>query len=97
MNINSRMCKIVRHASRMIRAGPRAGQCVLTVVLWSWINLVDHGLSQGLQHLTFVIIKVSINLIDAAVFYDPQLALSLCDEPGIMTHNDHSWTRRKSS
>lgn len=69
-------------------------QRVLTVPVRSWVDLVDHGLSQSLQHLLLVIVKVSVDLVDCAVLHYPQLALSLCDEPGIVTHNDHSWTRR---
>lgn len=64
--------------------------------LWSWVDLVDHGLSQGLQHLPLVIIKVSIDLVNRAVLYYPQLTLSFSDEPGIVAHNNHSWTRMES-
>lgn len=30
------------------------------------------------------------------VLHYPQLTLSFCDEPGIVTHNNHSWTRMES-
>lgn len=61
--------------------------------VWSWVDLVDHGLSQRLQHLPLVIVKVSVDLVDGAVLHHPQVALSLCDESGVMAHYDHSWTK----
>lgn len=67
----------------------------LLMLLWlavlSLLGLVNQGLSQGLQHLPFVVVKVSIDLVDCTVLHHPELALSLCDESGIVTHNDHRW------
>lgn len=60
----------------------------------SWVHLVDHGLTQGLEHLSLVVVKVPIDLVDAAILHHPQLALGLCDEPGIVTDDDHSWRGR---
>lgn len=68
---------------------------VFRLQLWSWVHFVDHGLSQGLQDLTLVIIKISIYLVDGFVLYHPQLALSLRDEPGVVANDDHSWKSKK--
>lgn len=62
---------------------------------WSGVDLVDHGLSQRLQHLPLVVVKVSIDLVDGAVLHHPQMTLSLCDEPGVVTHNDHSCNNKE--
>ncbi len=70
--------------------------CSHSASLRSRIDLVDHGLSQRLQHLPLVVIKVSVDLVDGTVLHHPQLALSLCDESGIVTHNDHSWTETET-
>lgn len=56
----------------------------------SWVHLADHGLSQGLQHLPLVVIKVAVDLVDGPVLHHPQLALGLRDEPGVMADDDHS-------
>ena len=61
-----------------------------SVLRVSWVDLVDHGLSQRLQHLPLVVVKVSIDLDDGAVLHHPHGALSLCDEPGVVAHDDHS-------
>ena len=61
----------------------------------SGVDLVHHGLPQRLQHLPLVVVKVSVDLVDGAVLHHVQLALSLCDEPGVVTHDDHRWTGRE--
>lgn len=73
-----------------------AGCSRRTLSGFSGVDLVDHGLSQRLQHLPLVVVEVSVDLVDRAVLHHPQLALSLCDEPGVVTHDDHSWTERES-
>lgn len=61
----------------------------------SGVDFVDHGFSQGLQHLPLVVIKVSIDLVDGAVLHHPQLALGLCDQPSIVAYYDHRWKTDK--
>lgn len=60
----------------------------------SWVDFVDHCLSEGLQHLPLVVVEVSVDVVHGAFFHHPQLALSLRDEPCVMTHDDHSCSHR---
>lgn len=55
---------------------------------------VDYDFTQGLQHLTFVVLKISINLTDTLLLHHPQLAVSFSDESGIMADNNHSFEGR---
>lgn len=61
----------------------------------SCTGLVHNRLSQGLQHLSLVVVEVSVDVVDRAVLHHPQLALGLRDEPGIVAHNDHSCRNKK--
>lgn len=60
----------------------------------SWVDFVDHCLSEGLQHLPLVVVEVSVDLVHGAFLHHPQLALSLRDEPCVVTHDDHSCSHR---
>lgn len=64
-------------------------RCGCNIALFSCVDLVDHGFSEGLQYFSFVVVEVPFDLVDAAVFYHPQLTLGLCDEPSVVAHDDH--------
>jgi hypothetical protein len=55
---------------------------------------VDHDLTQGLQHLSLVVIKVAVDLTDTLLLHHPQLAVGFCDEARIVADNDHSFGGR---
>lgn len=50
-----------------------------------------HQLSQGLQHLLTVVLKAPIDFIDLLVLHNPQSAVSLQDQAGIMAHQNDTW------
>lgn len=55
---------------------------------------VDHDFTQGLQHLSLVVIKVTVDLTDTLLLHHPQLAVGFCDEACIVADNDHSFGGR---
>lgn len=52
---------------------------------------IDHDFTQGLQHLSLVVIEVTIDLTDTLLLHHPQLAVGFCDESGIVANNNHSF------
>ena len=52
--------------------------------------LVVYRLSEGHEELVLVVVEAAVDLVDGLVFDDPQLAVSLGDEPGVVTHDDHT-------
>lgn len=38
----------------------------------------------------FVVVEATIDLVDVLVLDDPQLAVRLSDQSGVVTHNDYS-------
>lgn len=56
---------------------------------------VDHDFTQGLQHLSFVVVEVTVDLTDTLLFHHPQLAVGFCDEARIVADNDHSFGGRR--
>lgn len=47
-----------------------------------------HQLSQSLQHLLTIVLKVSIYFIDLLILHHPQSAVGFLDEAGIVTHQN---------
>lgn len=58
---------------------------------------IDHDFTQGLQHLSLVVIEVAIDLTDTLLLHHPQLAVGFCDESGIVANNNHSFGERRES
>ena len=50
-----------------------------------------HQLSQCLQHFLTVVLKAPIDFIDLLILHNPQSAVSLLDQAGIMTHQNDTW------
>lgn len=55
---------------------------------------VDHDFTQGLQHLSLVVIEVTVDLTDTLLLHHPQLAIGFCDESGIVANDDYSFGER---
>ena len=57
------------------------------------IELSLNQLSKSLKDFPSVVIKFTINFIDSFIFNDPELALRLLNQPGIVTDQNYTYTQ----